>query len=90
MSNGRNRDRFGLRLTGSERDRTIARWIDEQLAKGFDVSAQIKDILYEVITGTSAITGKAVQAYFPEERRDEGAVNDPADEVFQKFASFSD
>jgi|GEM_PF-6599255 len=90
MSEERSRNRFGLRLTNSQRDQEIAKWIDEQTAKGFDVSAQIKDILYEVITGRSAITGQPVYAYPSGDEGDKAAHNDPNDEVFQKLSSFSD
>jgi len=57
-SSKNNRHRFGLRLTDSERDRVIANWIDDQIKRGFDVSQQIKDILYQLITGRSVINDK--------------------------------
>lgn len=86
------RDRFALRLTDSERDRVIAHWIDRQMARGFDVSAQIKDILYEVITGTSALTGQALsgRAAEPTGEIEELSRYDPDDPVIQKFSRFAD
>ncbi len=54
------RDTKNLRLGQGYRDRVIAAWIDGQIAQGFDASNQIKDILYEMITGVSSITGRAL------------------------------
>lgn len=59
----RERNRFGLRLTESERDRIIADWIDDQINRGFDVSQQIKDILYQLITGRSVINNQPLGIY---------------------------
>lgn len=59
----RERNRFGLRLTESERDRIIADWIDDQIKRGFDVSQQIKDILYQLITGRSVINNQPLGIY---------------------------
>lgn len=54
------RDQFNLRLGKGYRDRVIAAWIDGQIARDFDVSNQMKDLLYEMITGLSSITGRAL------------------------------
>jgi hypothetical protein len=59
----RERSRFGLRLTESERDRIIADWIDDQINRGFDVSQQVKDILYQLITGRSVINNQPLGIY---------------------------
>lgn len=53
-----NRDRLGLRLTSSKRDRRIATWIQWQIDEGRDVSEMIKNFLDEIITGKSCLTGQ--------------------------------
>jgi hypothetical protein len=80
------RGQFNLRLGQSHRDRIIAAWLDRQIAQGFDASQQIKDMLYEVITGVSALTGRPLALSMPPEPR-----GDPLqDPLLQKLASFED
>jgi hypothetical protein len=39
----------------------IAEWIDKEIVRGHNVSEQMKDALYELITGNSSITGRPIQ-----------------------------
>jgi hypothetical protein len=80
------RGRFELRFGKSERDRLIADWIDEQQDRGFDVSRQVKDILFEVITGTSSLTGQPLSTG---EARP-AAPADLDDPIVGKLAAFED
>ena len=54
------RVKFAFKLSDSPRDREIADWIERQLAAGFDVSEQIRTLLWEMITGQSSLTGRAL------------------------------
>ena len=88
MAKKKKRTRFELRLGQNEKDRLIANWIDGQQAKGFDVSRQVKNILYEVITGTSSLTGQPIteqQAVAPT-----GPPADLDDPIINKLAAFED
>ena len=87
MAKKKKRTRFELRLGQNKKDRLIADWMDEQQAKGFDVSRQVKNILYEIITGTSSLTGQPIaehQAVAP------AAPADLDDPIVSKLAAFED
>ena len=86
MAKKKKRTRFEIRLGPKERDRIIADWIDQQQAKGFDASTQIKSILYEVITGQSSLTGQRLETV----RQEDAPEHDPDDPVFQKLMGFED
>lgn len=52
------RDRYELRLGENPRDRRLAEWIDWQQSEGRNAAEIIKNVLDEVITGRSALTGR--------------------------------
>ena len=62
MARNSTRDRFGFRLGPGARDRVIADWIDVKQLEGVDVSEVLKNWMYEMITGTSSLTGRALGA----------------------------
>ena len=57
---GSSRERFEMRLDRRPRDRRIAEWIDLCQAEGRDAGELIKNILDEIITGHSSITGRPI------------------------------
>lgn len=78
------RDRFQLRFADTERDRTIAEWIDWQMNRGFDASQRVKDILWETITGQSCLTGRPI-AYQGDVQPIRPTKDDPVADKFMKF-----
>ena len=87
MAKKKKRSRFEIRLGKSKKDRLIADWIDKQQAKGFDVSRQVKDLLYEVITGTSSLTGQPIGEYQAVAPAAPADLDDP---IVSKLAAFED
>lgn len=54
------RTRFELTFGEGPRDRRVADWIDMQLEQGRSPGELIKNLIDEIITGTSSLTGKAL------------------------------
>lgn len=55
------RTRFEINLNETAaRDRRIAEWIDWQMSEGRNVAELIKNVLDEIITGRSALTGRQI------------------------------
>jgi hypothetical protein len=55
-----NRKRFEFKLNELPRDRRVAAWIDWQQGEGRDASEMIKNLIDEVITGQSCLTGRNI------------------------------
>jgi hypothetical protein len=53
--------RFEFKLDDGPRDRRIADWIAVHMAQHRNVSEIVKNMIDEVITGHSSITGKAIR-----------------------------
>lgn len=55
------RTRYEFKFDGRPRDRRVAAWIDKQIKEGRDAKEIICNILDEIITGKSSITGKPIE-----------------------------
>lgn len=80
------RSRFEINLNETARDRRLAEWIDWQMSEGRNVAELIKNILDEVISGKSSLTGRSItyQGDMP--------INpdDPADPIALKLLAMPD
>ncbi len=54
------RTRFEINLNETPRDRRFAEWIDWQINQGRNVAEIIKNIMDEMITGRSSLTGRPI------------------------------
>lgn len=55
------RTRFEFKFGPKARDRRVAAWIDKHINEGRDAKEIIFNILDEIITGKSSITGKPIE-----------------------------
>lgn len=80
------RSRFELFFNDTPRDRRLAEWVDWQLGEGRNVSELIKNIMDEMITGKSSLTGRAIT--YPGDMP--LMPDDPDDPIAQKLRAMPD
>ncbi len=80
------RTRFEINLNDTPRDRRLAEWIDWQITQGRNVAELIKNVMDEMITGKSSLTGRAIvyQGDMPV------MPSDPDDPIAQRLMAMPD